>query len=446
MRSPPCRLYRCDTSAPRRAPAAFPAWDDHTGSPPHGDERGLRSRAGAERARIRRLRPVMRRHIHARAQPLGVLEQSSEGIVDGVAGEQRGERAALDPENERRCVDEKIVSRSEHGDRRAAELHALTSADRSAFDAALRERGGPEIGERARVEADRFDREANVVALEDREQPRAVIGVRVREATTSMRRCHGGSIAPSSSRTRAGSGPPSMSASAPPTSTRYASPCPTSSAITRADAALAGHATTVSEPATTMSRAAKRAPRGSVTRGRDERSDRARRMTACSACGDAARRTARTRPTSSSATKPPVIAPAGTVNEARGTAANVSTPVRSANAEAHASKAIGRAASSHSAPITLVAAPASISNGKLGTHTRFASGEMSDSRPKAPAMTGSVGAVAAIVVDRPSRSGDGRAGGARTRALARAPARPSRARRAEGRGRRPPSDPRRASQ
>src|SRR2546428_302443 len=50
---------------------------------------------------------------------------------------------------------------------------------------------------------------------------------------TSIRRFHGGRLAPSSARSRAGSGPPSTRRVLPSNSTRNASPCPTSSARTR---------------------------------------------------------------------------------------------------------------------------------------------------------------------------------------------------------------------
>ena len=72
-----------------------------------------------------------------------MFEQTAEGVVDGITGEERGEGTALDTENERWRVDEEIVSRRENGDRRAAELHALARVYRSALDATLRERGGP---------------------------------------------------------------------------------------------------------------------------------------------------------------------------------------------------------------------------------------------------------------------------------------------------------------
>src|SRR5688500_3139325 len=102
------------------------------------------------------------------------------------------------------------------------------------------------------------------------------------------------------------------------------------------------------------------------------------------------------------------MGPDGTLTAARGSAANISTTLRSTNAQPYATSATGRARSGESAPTTLAAAPASMRGGKSGTATRFASGETSDTRPNAAATTGSVGALAARVVASPSRSGPGK--------------------------------------
>src|SRR5260221_14505222 len=123
------------------------------------------------------------------------------------------------------------------------------------------------------------------------------------------------------------------------------------------------------------------------------------------------RRTLRIAPASRRATQAPVTGPAGTVRDARGIPAKNSMPARRPNADAHATTATGRAASSQTAPRRLVAAPARMSSGKIGTQTRFASGETSDTRPNAPATTGSGGAVAASVVASPWRVGAGTASG-----------------------------------
>src|SRR6266481_3909925 len=116
----------------------------------------------------------------------------------------------------------------------------------------------------------------------------------------------------------------------------------------------------------------------------------------------------RTAATSASPTTAPVTGPDGTLTAASGSPAKDSTTTRSARAHPYATSATGCARSSDSAPTTLVSAPASISGGKSGTATRFATGEINDTRPNAAATTGNVGALAASVVARPSRSAPGK--------------------------------------
>jgi len=65
-----------------------------------GDERSLRTRTDAQRARVWSLRAVMRRDVDARSQPFRMREEAAKSIVDGVTGEQRRESAALDTQNE----------------------------------------------------------------------------------------------------------------------------------------------------------------------------------------------------------------------------------------------------------------------------------------------------------------------------------------------------------
>lgn len=121
------------------------------------------------------------------------------------------------------------------------------------------------------------------------------------------------------------------------------------------------------------------------------------------------RRSAAVSTRSASATATAVPGPAGTATEASGSAAISSTHRRSAVALAYAAWASGHAALSLSAPIAAVAAPNARIGTKSGTATRFATGDTSEMRPKTAATIGMVGADAAIVAARPSRTGAGSA-------------------------------------
>src|SRR3954468_17126493 len=100
------------------------------------DERSLWVRALAHRGREAGLGAVVRRHVHARAQTVGMFEHPLERVVDGVAREEDGEIALPDTHNERWGVDEEIVRRSEPLDRRGAKGDPLSGADGVPLDTA----------------------------------------------------------------------------------------------------------------------------------------------------------------------------------------------------------------------------------------------------------------------------------------------------------------------
>lgn len=102
-------------------------------------------------------------------------------LLCGVAHEQRREPGPLEPQHERGHVDAWIVLGREHLQRRVADPDTCARREGATWHARSRDAFVPRAGHRSGIQADGLDREADLVAVEERDEAIRVIGMRMRE-------------------------------------------------------------------------------------------------------------------------------------------------------------------------------------------------------------------------------------------------------------------------
>lgn len=129
---------------------------------------------------MRRRGAVMRRDVDRGAERSRVEQQVRERVVRRIAREEQGHAAEGHAEHEADVLAAALGGRERHELDRA-DTETVACGERAAGHAGSRGPLPPQTAERHVLQAARLDGEAHVVAVEDREESRAVILVRVRQ-------------------------------------------------------------------------------------------------------------------------------------------------------------------------------------------------------------------------------------------------------------------------
>src|SRR5436309_808797 len=131
--------------------------------------------------RVRAGGAVVRRYVHACGEGHRAQKKVGLRLLGSVAHEEHREGASLKTYHERGHVHAWVAVRREDRERRIADMHPHPGGDGTPRHLRTPDAVVPSGGDRARVQANRFDRETHFVSFEHTNETVGMIGVRVRE-------------------------------------------------------------------------------------------------------------------------------------------------------------------------------------------------------------------------------------------------------------------------
>lgn len=147
----------------------------------HGDHGHRRTYRLQQLPREGALGAVVRWHVDARRQALGLEQQVRDRFVPRIAHEQRRAVRRVRPDDEVAHVHRPLPQRREHAERQASELESGSGDQRHTAYPHPRDLLGPAAHERDVVHALGLDHHADLEPFQDLEQTAHVVGVLVRQ-------------------------------------------------------------------------------------------------------------------------------------------------------------------------------------------------------------------------------------------------------------------------